>query len=65
MIEKKTFRDWRITRGYTTKYVAGVLKTKPTTLTRKERKGYGFSKLEQKLLCDLYGISLSQVITAK
>lgn len=62
MLEQKTFRDWRKERGYTTKYVAGVLEISPTALTARERRGRGFSKLEQKILCELYNIRIEQVL---
>ena len=62
MLEQKTFRDWRKERGYTTKYVAGVLEISPTALTARERGEVMFTKLQQKILCDLYRISIKQVI---
>lgn len=62
MPEQKTYRDWRKERGYTTKYVAGILEISPTTLTAKERGDVKFTKLQQKMLCDVYKISIEQII---
>lgn len=62
-MEKKSFREWRKERGYTTKYVADKLGITVPTLTAKERGKYDFTVLQKKILCDLYGVeSIKQVV---
>lgn len=60
-MDKKTFREWREISGYTAKHVASVLEMTPQTLCRKEKGAVDFTRLQQKVLCSLYGIDISQV----
>ena len=54
-------RDWRKVKGYSTKYVAEHLGIKTATLNRKERNDE-FSTFQLKLLCELFGINVNQII---
>ena len=58
---KKTFREWRKEKGFTTKFVSGKLDIAAPTLTAKERGKYPFTKVQESILCELYGIKSEQV----
>lgn len=60
-MEKKTFRDWRKEKGYTTRFVSEKLDITAPTLTAKERGKYPFTKLQEAILCELYSIKIDQV----
>ena len=61
-MEKKTFREWRKVKGLTTKYVGERLDITAPTLTAKERGKYPFTKVQEMILCELYGVKIEQVI---
>lgn len=61
MPEKKSFRDWRKEKGYTTRFVSEQLGISIYSVNAKERGEARFTKLEQCSLCKLYDITLEQV----
>lgn len=60
-MEKKSFREWRKERGYTTAFVASKLGITTPTLTAKERGKFKFTMIQKKLLCELLEITIDQV----
>lgn len=59
---KKTLREWRHERGYTTEFVAEQIGLSRYTLNQKEVGRKDFSNLQTKLLCDLYHISFDDIV---
>lgn len=59
---EKTFRQWRKENGLTSKFVADKLGISVYTLNSKERGDSAFSLRQRKMLCDLYGIDISDCI---
>ena len=64
-VTKKTFRKWRESFGYQTKYVASYLGIKPNTLCHKESGYSQFNVDETSALLELYDIELKDVIRVK
>ena len=60
-VEKKTLREWRELKGYTTKFVANQLGVSPLTLTAKERGDIDFTAAQVNRLCELYRVTLDEV----
>ena len=59
---KKTLREWRHERGYTTEFVAEQIGLSKYTLNQKEVGRRDFSNLQTKFLCDLYHISFDDIV---
>ena len=59
-MQKKTLREWRISKGMTSAYVSNYLGIQARTLNYKERKN-SFTMQQVKLLCDLFGISIEEI----
>lgn len=60
-VKKKTLREWRELKGYTTKFVANRLGVSPLTLTAKERGDIDFTAAQVNQLCNMYGVTLDEV----
>lgn len=60
-MEKKSFREWRKERGYTTAFVASKLGITTATLTAKERGKYSFTIAQKTIMCELYEISAEMI----
>ena len=59
-MQKKTLREWRISKGMTSAYVSKYLGVQTRTLNLKERRN-SFTLHQVKLLCDLYEISIEEI----
>lgn len=55
-----TLKEIRISKGYTTKYVAEKLGVTARTLNKKERDNK-FTTLQLEKLCELYKVRLGQI----
>ena len=59
---KKTLREWRHERGYTTEFVAEQIGLSKYTLNQKEVGRRDFSNLQTKLLCDFMGGTITDIV---